>query len=384
MIQPFDFSMPTRIVFGNGVVEGLARELRAAGCQKPLVVTDKGIVKAGIVNRITDLLEQASIPYAIYDGVEANPKDVNCEEGARCARAAGADGLIAVGGGSPIDCAKSIGVLLAHQAERIKPFEGKTAATKPLPFLMAIPTTAGTGSEITFSSVITDTENAYKMTIKSRYTAAAIALCDPTLTLTVPPAITASTGVDALTHAIEGYTVNCAEPIGDAAALHAIDLIYHNLVRAYQDGSDLAARSNMLMGSLLAGIAFSHADVAAVHCVAESLGGVYDLPHGLCNAIFLPYVMEYNLHACTERYADVAKAMGFAFSSPEAGARLAVEKVQQLTRDVCLPSFRELGLNEAAFARMAELSAKNVSNASNPRPMTQADYMEILNRAYTS
>ena len=378
----FDFTLPTKIVYGPGRVSAVVDELKALGGSRPLIITDKGIRQVGIVDIVTDMLDEASSEYVIYDGVEANPKDVNAEDGTRKARQIDADSMIAVGGGSPIDCAKAVGVLLGHDAELIKPYEGKTAAKLPGPPLITIPTTAGTGSEITFSSVITDTTNHYKMTIKSPFTAANTAICDPELTLTVPPAVTAATGVDALTHAIEGFTATCSEPIGDAAALYAIELISQNLLRAVEDGSDLEARSNMLMGSMLGGMSFSHSDVASVHCIAESLGSKYDLPHGTCNAIFLPFVMEYNMDCCADRYARVAKAMGLDFATEEEGARKAVEFVKQLTVDVALPTFASLDPDPADFPYLAEISYKNGSNDSNPRPMTAADYEVLLDRVY--
>lgn len=384
LTESFQFLLPTKVVYGPGCLKELTTELAAFGGKRPIVVTDGGVQKAGIAKRVTDLLDAAGVAYIVYDGVEANPKDVNVEEGARIAREFGADSIIAIGGGSPIDCAKSIGVLLAHNADKIKPYEGKTAATLPLPLLISVPTTSGTGSELTFSSVITDTANKYKMTVKSPFTAAKVAVCDPELTLSVPPMVTASTGVDALTHAIEAYTATCSEPISDAVALYAIELIYENLVQAVKNGSDLSVRSGMLMGSMLAGIAFSHSDVASVHCVAESLGGVYDLPHGMCNAIFLPYVMEYNMDYCQEKYARVAKAMGLSFSSIEEGAKAAVEAVKQLCRDVGLPTFRSLGVGEEQFDQIAEMSARNISTDSNPRPMNKDDYMAVLHKAYAA
>ena len=384
LTESFQFLLPTKVVYGPGCLKELTTELAAFGGKRPIVVTDGGVQKAGIAKRVTDLLDAAGVAYIVYDGVEANPKDVNVEEGARIAREFGADSIIAIGGGSPIDCAKSIGVLLAHNADKIKPYEGKTAATLPLPLLISVPTTSGTGSELTFSSVITDTANKYKMTVKSPFTAAKVAVCDPELTLSVPPMVTASTGVDALTHAIEAYTATCSEPISDAVALYAIELIYENLVQAVKNGSALSVRSGMLMGSMLAGIAFSHSDVASVHCVAESLGGVYDLPHGMCNAIFLPYVMEYNMDYCQEKYARVAKAMGLSFSSIEEGAKAAVEAVKQLCRDVGLPTFRSLGVGEEQFEQIAEMSARNISTDSNPRPMSKDDYMAVLHKAYAA
>ena len=377
-MNPFEFTLPTKIIFGPGCVKQLVEEIAAIGGKKPLIITDPGIRGAGIDRIVTGLLDEAGIEYGLFDGVEANPKDVNAEAAAREARACGADFLIAVGGGSPIDCAKAVGVLLAHDAEFIKPYEGKTAATLPNPPLITVPTTSGTGSEITFSSVITDTKNKYKMTVKSPYTAATTALCDPELTISVPPAVTAATGVDALTHSIEGFTATCSEPIGDAAALYSIELIAGNLVKAYKDGSDLEARSNMLMASMLGGISFSHSDVASVHCIAEALGSMYDLPHGTCNAIFLPYVMEYNMDYCVDRYARVAGALGLTYDSDEDGAAKAVAYVKQLTKDVELPTFASLDPDPADFPALADMAYKNGSNDSNPRPMTAADYEALL------
>jgi alcohol dehydrogenase len=215
------------------------------------------------------------------------------------------------------------------------------------------------------------------MTVKNRFTAPRTAICDPMLTLTVPPSITAATGMDALTHAVEAFTATCSEPISDAVALYAIELIYQNLVPAFENGNDLEARSRMLMGSMLAGIAFSHSDVASVHCIAEALGGMHDLPHGVCNAIFLPYLMEYNMKYCEQQYARVAKAMGL-----ESDAQATVNAVKQLAKDVNLPSFASLNVDVADFPIIASSSAKNLSNESNPRPMIERDYMAVLKMAH--
>ena len=379
---PFSFTLPTKIVYGPGCIFNLIEELKVNNGKRPIIVTDKGIREAGLLDRITSILDNNKVKYIIYDGVEPNPKDVNVEEGAKIAKEFGADSIISIGGGSPIDCGKSIGVLLSHNEDKIKKYEGKTAATKHLPLLIAIPTTAGTGSELTFSSVITDTKNSYKMTIKSPYTAPKVALCDPELTLTLPAHITASTGMDALTHAIEAYTANCSEPISDGLALYAIELIYNNLVLAFNEGQNLEARSGMLLGSMMAGIAFSHSDVASVHCIAESLGGVYDLPHGVCNAIFLPHVMEYNMNYAVEKYGRIGKAMGLDFEDIKEGAQKAVNGVKSLAIDVELPIFSDLEVNINDFERLAEMATRNISTQSNPRPMNKDDYLTILKRAY--
>ena len=376
----FSFVLPTKIVFGPGCVKKIAEELSELGVTRPLIVSDPGVKAAGVLDKVLAALP-SGLRFTVFDRVEANPKDINVEEGAEIYRSFGADSIIAIGGGSPIDCAKSIGVLAANGATSIKAFEGKNKPTKPLPPLVSVPTTSGTGSELTFSSVITDTENNYKMTVKNAFTAPKTSLCDPELTLSVPPSVTAATGMDALTHAIEAFTAICAEPISDAAALYAMELIYHNLTSAFENGNDLEARSRMLMGSMLAGIAFSHSDVASVHCIAESLGGMYDLPHGMCNAIFLPFVMEYNMTCCEERYARAARAMGITPDSGRAGAEAAVNAVKQLAKDVKLPSFSSLNVNPDDFSKIAAASAKNISTMSNPRPMTEDDYMALLKMA---
>jgi alcohol dehydrogenase len=371
----FSFVLPTKIVFGPGCIKTIPAQLAELGLSRPLIVTDAGVSAAGVLDKVLPLLPSA---FKVFDGVEANPKDKNVSSGAEAYRVFAADGIIAIGGGSPMDCAKSIGVLAANGADDIKVFEGKNIPSKPLPPLLCIPTTSGTGSELTFSSVITDTSSNYKMTVKNAFTAPKIALCDPELTLSVPASVTAATGVDALTHAIEAFSANCSEPISDAAALYAIELISQNLVPAFQNGNDLEARSRMLMGSMLAGIAFSHSDVASVHCIAESLGGIYDLPHGVCNAIFLPFVMEYNLDYCEKKYARIARAMGIDASQGREQALAAVNAVKQLARDVKLPSFSSLKVDPADYQKIAAFSAKNGSNGSNPRPMTEEDYLAVL------
>jgi len=219
------------------------------------------------------------------------------------------------------------------------------------------------------------------MTVKSPYMAAKIAMLDPELTVTVPSHITASTGMDALTHAIEAYTVKVSEPVSDALALYAVELITHNLARAVKDGEDIEARASMLVGSLLAGIAFSHSDVGSVHCMAEALGGIYDAPHGVCNAVLLPYVMEYNAECCIEKYARIAKAMGETFETSREGAMKAVERVKKLAKEVGLPSFNSLGVKESDLERLADMAAGNISTDSNPREMSKEDYLVLFKKA---
>ena len=380
LLDSFEFILPTRIKFGPGIVNQLAGELEALKAAKVLLVTDRGIVKAGLLDKVTRVLKD-KVELTVYDGVEANPKDRNVEEAADLARRAGVDCVVALGGGSPIDAAKAVCVL-ALQGGRAKDYKGKgKIKDKCLP-LVTIPTTAGTGSEVTFSSVITDTDENYKFTIKSPAIAARVAVIDPELTLTVPPAVTASTGIDALTHAIEGYTVTVTEPIAEALGLYATELIAANIKEAVQNGGNIEARTGMMLGSLLAGLSFSHSDVGSVHCMAEALGGMYDAPHGLCNAILLPYVMEYNLPEVVYKYARIARAMGVEHDDDEQAAVLGIERIRDLSKEIGLPGFGSLGVKEEDLEALAEMSAKNISTDSNPRKIDKQGYLALFRKAY--
>jgi alcohol dehydrogenase len=377
LLNSFSFELPTKIEYGVGIVERLAEIIKALNAESLLVVTDKGIRNSGLLERISNLLDTGKLAYKIFDNVESNPKDYNVAEGAEIAQQLDPDCVVTIGGGSPIDCAKAIAVV-ARQGGAARDYEGPDRiGTDVLP-LIAIPTTAGTGSEVTFSSVITDSQEKYKFSIKDPKIAPKVALLDPAMTLTMPPDLTASTGMDALTHAIEGFTANAAEPIADSAALYAIEMITAYLRTAVSDGQNMEARAGMLLGSVLAGIAFSHSDVAAVHCVAEALGGKYDAAHGICNAVVLPAVMDYNLDYCKDRYARIATAMGLSYDNIEDGARQAVKAVQKLAADVHLPEFGSLGVQEADFEELALNSFKNGSNIDNPRPMAKEDYLELF------
>jgi len=377
LLSPFNFILPTSIRYGMGVVNSLPGELVTKGHRNVLVISDGGVAGLPFFAAVLHSLKADSLKVEVFKNVEANPKDGNVQKAADAARTINADCIVAIGGGSPIDCAKAASIV-AVQGGNVRDYEGgNNINNDPLP-IYTVPTTAGTGSEITFSAVITDSAEKHKFTVKTPAIAPKISFVDPELTISVPPDITASTGLDALTHAIEAYTAKNAEPISDAAALYAIELISHYLITAVKDGNNKKARAGMLSGSLLAGIAFSHADVASVHCLAEALGGLYDVPHGVCNAITLPVVMEYNTEYAAERYARIASAMGISFSDPAEGAKKAVEKVIELVKDAGLPSFRSLGVEESHFETIAEKSACNGSNGSNPRPMKKSDYIKLL------
>ena len=381
MINPFEYVLPTKIRYGAGMLKVLGEELRLLKAKKVMIITDKGLVNAGMIKKAAELIEAEDIDFIVYDEIEANPKDYNVEACAEKARAESVDTLLAFGGGSPIDAAKATAVL-ARQGGKVRDYQGKGKIKDDCLPLITIPTTAGTGSEVTFSSVITDTKEKFKFTIKSTAIAAKTAIIDPELTLSVPPLITAATGIDALTHAIEGYTANCTEPIAEAAGLYAVEYIAGNIEEAVKNGRNIAARDKMMIGSLLAGLSFSHADVASVHCMAEALGSMYDAPHGMCNAILLPYVMEYNLPAAGHKYARVARAMGIEEKDDYTAAVKGIEHIRKLSKEIGLPGIRSLNVNTDDFELLAEMSEKNGSNDSNPRKISKDEYVKLFYKAY--
>ncbi len=375
----FCFELPTKIEYGPGISQKLPDSLSDLNAKRILIVSDEGIGQCGLLDPMGDQLTAAGVDHITFDGVEANPKDYNVQQGAQIAADFRAECLVAVGGGSPIDCAKAIAVVATHGGSA-RDFEGRGKITRDTIPLVAIPTTAGSGSEVTFSAVITDSREKFKFSIKATKNAPRVALADPELTTTMPPELTAATGMDALTHAIEAFTCKPATPFSDAAALYAVELITQHLKTAVFDGQNIEARAGMLMGSILAAIAFSHSDVASVHCIAEALGGKYDTPHGVCNAVVLPAIMEYNMAYCREKYARIATAMGLQYKGVEAGAEKALEAVNYLVGEINLPDFKSFGIKEKDFEELARNSANNGSNIDNPRPMAKEDYLNVLRK----
>ncbi len=382
MIANFEFVLPTRIVYGSGVSKNLAGELAAMGKTKPLIVTDKGLINAGVVGKVLQGLDEAGMSYDIFDEIEPNPRDLTVQRGYELAKALENDSLVAIGGGSSMDTAKGIGVLMAHGGV-IQDYEGLGQVTKPICDLIAIPTTVGTGSEVTFWSVITDTKRHFKMSVGSPLIAPKVALVDPDLVETLPPAIVASTGMDALTHAVEGYTCTLAEPITDACGIYAIRLIAENIRKAVSE-NDKEAKANLLVGSLIAGICFGNSDIAGVHCMGEALGGLYDTPHGVAMAILLPYVMDYNYISDYNKFGEMAKAMGENITgmSEQEAAYAAISAVENLNRDLKIPTLKEIGVQFDDLPELAKRSAVNVSVDSNPRVATEKDFLNIFLKAY--
>lgn len=380
-INDFEFVLPTRIIYGEGSIKKLPDEIRKLNNKKPLLVTDKGIITAGIAEKITDVLEEAGIDYAVFDGIQPNPRDTTVTETAEFAMANNTDMLIAVGGGSSIDTAKAAGVILT-EGGTINDYEGLDKLKKPITDLIAVPTTVGTGSEVTFWSVITDTKRHFKMSVGSPLIAAKLAIVDPDLVETLPPSAVAATGMDALTHAIEGYTCKLAEPITDACGIYAIQMIGENIREAvYCDSKE--ARGKMLLASLIAGICFGNSDIAGVHCMGEAMGGLYDMPHGLSMAIMLPHVMEYNYVACIDKFARIADALGENTEGMDkrAAAHKAVDAVYKLNKDLQIPTFIQAGGRREDIQELAERSAVNVSVGSNPRKADTEAFRKMFENA---
>jgi len=373
------FHMPTEIVFGAGTIGELGRitsqRLRSS---RPLLVTDKGVEAAGIAARVLQHLT----PLAVFSEIEPNPKHETVDRGGELARELKPDLVIGLGGGSVLDAAKAI-ALLAANTGRIEDYEGREKYKSAPLRVLAIPTTCGTGSEVTWVSVITHAGRKFKMSIKGPLMYPAVALVDPDLLTTLPSQLVASTGFDALTHAVEAYTAKPATVFTDALAWESLRLIFRSLPEAYPDiGENSAAREGMMLGSLLAGMAFGNSDVGAVHCLAESIGALYDTPHGVANAVLLPFVMEFNREAAGAKYARIAELAGVGAGGREEAAARLIQKILEFSRALSIPAFKDLGIPESDFELIAQKSFENNSNPSNPREATAADYLGILQRAH--
>ncbi|SMC33751.1 iron-containing alcohol dehydrogenase [Sporomusa malonica] len=380
MTKVHEYFMTPISILGTGCMERIASYIKPMMFRKALIVSDKILVDSGLIDKLLSLLDAEGIFYIIYKDVSPNPTVAQVNYGLKLLRDNGCDFLISFGGGSPHDCAKAI-ALLATNGGEIGLYEGLNKSKKPALPLIAINTTAGTGSELTRFCVITDEERHVKMTINDWHVTPIIAVSDAELMIGMPPGLTAATGMDALTHAVEAYVSTNASPVTDCKAVKAVELIVDNLKTAYTDGTDLKSREAMVYAEYLAGIAFNNASLGYVHALAHQLGGLYNLPHGLCNAILLPAVMEFNLPAAVTKYADLARAAGIKLIglSAEASARQFITQVEQLNKDLGLPTrLHELrGFNANDIPRLAESALKDVCCLTNPRQGTQQDIEAI-------
>ena len=386
MISARSFRVPSTIHFGEHAVAQVGAEAKRLGARKALIVTDAVLANVGAIDPVVMSLRNNGMDVVVFDGVNCEPVLSHVEEGLRLLADEQCDVLVACGGGSPIDAAKAISIMATNPG-RIKDYMGLDKFMVPGIPLIAVPTTAGTGSEATMYSIITDTDNDVKMLIGSPFLMPKIAIVDPLLTLKLPRGLTAATGLDALTHAIEAYVSVKAQPMTDVLAISAIKLISEYLPLAWGSPQDREARAKTMLGALQAGIAFSNASVALVHGMSRPIGANFHVPHGVSNAVLLGVVMDYSLTGNPERYADIARALGVGNGGQDVMgvAQAGADKVKKLIKMLEVPSLSELGISREKLgpvvAKMAEDALASGSPGNNPRKPTAE---EIVNLYYAA
>lgn len=379
----FNFFVKSNITFGKGAVKKLPQILAGYELKKVMIVYDNGVKAAGIAEKIVEQVEKAEVEYLIFDKVIPNPTNEVVESAAQLAREAKVEGLVAVGGGSSIDLAKAVNVLLTNPGT-IGEYGGMNMVKNPCLPLIAIPTTAGTSSEITNVSALIDTEKVIKYVVIDNKIVASDVIADPEFTKTMPSSVTAATGMDAITHAVESYISNEATPLTEYNSLKGLSILYENLPKAVADGTDMQARENMMLGCIITGFGFSNANLGFVHAIAHTLSAHFGLAHGMANACVLPYVMEYNADACPEKMVDMAKMLGLAVSGNlQEDKYLLAHALKDLTEKLGIKTLSEQNVPESAFDRLAEDVLKEPVLGFNPRQgVTKEDVIAILKKAY--
>lgn len=374
---------PALNLVGPGAVKEIGSEIKALNLANVLIVTDKILNKIGVVKHVTDVLTAEGISYTIFDEVQPNPTMKNCHDGLLAFIDNDCDAIVSIGGGSPQDCAKAIGILKTNGGN-IADYEGVFISKHKSVPIIAINTTAGTASEVTINYVITDEERHIKMVMVDPNSLAVISVNDPELMINKPADLTAATGMDALTHAIESYITAGAFRLSDTLSLEAIKMIGESLAIAVDDGENIEARSTMAWASYTAGLSFSNAGLGIVHSMAHQLGSEYDLPHGVANAILLPHVEEFNMDACGEKFRDIAEALGVdTYGMPTAEANIAaIAAIKQLSQRVGIPSgLAELGVKAEDFSKLADQALVDACTGGNPKVPSKADIIAIYNKA---
>ena len=379
----FNWSPAGSIIFGNGAVKKVGSEVKRLGGKKVVVCTDEGLVKFGVAQKVIDSLSDAGIQYSIFDKCEANPSVETVEKVTALAKEA--DMLIGLGGGSSIDPAKAAAVMVTNGGN-IRDYEGcDLFPNAPLP-VIAIPTAAGTGAEVTCFAVVTDVEKEWKMAIGGSYNIASLAICDPELTASLPPLFTAATGMDALTHAIEGFISRASDPISDAILAKAIKLIAGSLQRATFKGEfDKDARYDMMMGSTMAVMGFINTILGIAHSMAHPLGAMFGVPHGVGNAICLPVTMEFNLYSNPDKIAEIAGLFGKDTSGMDTiqAAKLAVDTVYELLDSLPIPPLSDWNVTPDDIEKLSEEAMKGGDRSTNPRETTVEDFEKLYQKALT-
>ena len=379
-----NFYMPKISLMGAGALNDLSGEIKDLHLTKALIVTDKVLMKVGIVDKLTKVLKESGTEFSIYDGVKPNPTVQSVNAGLELLKADKCDFVISLGGGSAHDCSKGI-ALLASNGGVIEDYEGAGQVKKPMMPLICVNTTAGTASEMTLFAIITNEETHVKMALVDKNLTPTVAVNDSLLMLDMPKSLTAATGMDALTHAVEAYVSTAATPITDACAEKAIVLIRDYLAKAVEDGHDEDARDKMAYAEYLAGMAFNNASLGYVHAIAHQLGGFYNLPHGVCNAILLPHVQVFNSQVAAGRLKEVAHLMGVNVEglSDKDGAAKCIDAIKALSTKVGIPAgLEELGVKKVDFPTLTKNALKDVCGFTNPIKATDADIIAILESAF--
>ena len=372
--------------FGAGSRKVIAEEVAKRGYKKALVVTDKDLVKFGVAAQVTDVLKAAGIPFEMFDEVKPNPTVKNVKNGIAAFKAAGADFIVAIGGGSSMDTSKAVGIIINNpEFADVTSLEGVANTKKKSVPVIALPTTAGTAAEVTINYVITDEENVKKMVCVDPNDIPTLAIIDPELMLSMPRGLTAATGMDALPHAIEGLITLGAWEMSDMFEIKAIEMIAKWLPKAVENPSDIEARDGMATAQYIAGMAFSNVGLGLVHGMAHPLGAYYDIPHGVANALLLPFVMEYNKEAAKAKYRTIAEAMGVDTSAmdDDQAAQAAVDAVKALAVKVRIPQhLSELGVPESGLPTLAQAAFNDVCTPGNPRKAVVEEILEVYKKAF--
>jgi alcohol dehydrogenase len=372
------------VIFGVGTLAEVGGAVRRVGGHRPMLISDPGVLAAGWVDRALPHLAEVRVQSRLWHDLTPNPKDFEVEAAFASYREHGCDALLAIGGGSCIDVAKAVAILSGNGG-RILDYEGIDRATSPIPPMVMVPTTGGSGADVSQFCVVTDTKRRLKATIGGRALVPEISVTDPELLTTMPAELTAHTGLDALSHAIESCVSEACDFLSKGHAMAAIEALARDLPRAVQDPLDLRSREAVARASLQAGLAFTNALLGATHAIAHQIGGALDLPHGLLNAILMPHVMRFNAETHASRYVDVARALGVAVDelTPAAAADAAIARVEALSRALDIPAgLRVLGVDQADFGRFAVNALRDVYITTNPRPVSEDDVRDICIAAF--
>ena len=379
----YNFFVSSNINFGRGALADLSEIIKNYDMKSAMIVYDGGVKAAGIADKVVEEVKKAGIPYTIFDGVIPNPTNEVVEEAAEKAREAKVDGFVAVGGGSSIDLAKAVNVLMTNPG-KIGQYGGIGMVPNACLPLIAIPTTAGTSSEITNVSALIDTEKVIKYVVIDNKIVASDVIADPELTRTVPQSVTAATGMDAITHAVESYISNMATPLTEYNALKGLEILYNNLPKACADGNDMDAREQMMLGCIITGFSFSNANLGLVHGIAHTLSAHFGLAHGMANATVLPYVMRYNAESCPEKMVELAKAIGLTPSGNlDEDKYLLADALLDLTKKLGIKTLAEQGISRDNFEMLAGDVLNEPVLGFNPRQgITKEDILDILEKAF--